>query len=400
MQAKGLHLYKKRNLKSLPHILFVCSWYPHQENITHGVFIKRHAECIALNHRVTVIFVKSSAEVIENTISINETGNLIEIIILYPKIKNNIIFFKEYLKFKAYNNAILKALQLAQQQHAIDIVHLQVIFPACIPTLQILKRTQLPLVITEHWTGYAPEDDSYKGFLKTHYTKKIIAKAKVVVTISSYLKKIMEQQGLQANYQIIPNSINTDVFCPHDKTVGDVIKFIHISSLDDAQKNVSGIIKSFKNAHQKNNNMQLTIVGEGDNKSEFMQLAEKLNISKYVFFVGRLSETELAHEINNHHALVMFSNYETFCLAIVETLACGKPVITTNVGGIVEYMNSKLGITVEPKNETKLTEALLTFIANKNQYNAQTIRNFVVTHFDKNKINQQFTDLYKKVLKN
>lgn len=177
-------------MDKLPHILFIASWYPHDDNPTHGIFIKRHAECVAKNHKVTVVFAKSSATVLETSISINTAHNLTEITVLYPKVRSSIPLLKEYLKFSTYNNAVYNAVQLAQQEQEINVVHLQVIFPACIPTIQILQQLNKPLLITEHWTGYAPEDASYNGLIKTYYTKKIISKADAVVVISGYLKKL------------------------------------------------------------------------------------------------------------------------------------------------------------------------------------------------------------------
>lgn len=389
-------------MDKLPHILFIASWYPHDDNLTHGIFIRRHAECVEKNHKVTVVFAKSSATVVETSISINTVNNLTEIIVLYPKIRSSIPFLKEYLKFSNYNNAVYKAVQLAQQEQEIDIVHLQVIFPACIPTIQILQQLNKPLLITEHWTGYSPEDGSYNGIIKRYYTKKIISKAHTVVAISGYLKKIMQNCGLTANYEIIPNIVDTDVFYPDNTSsffeTEKTTKFIHISSLDDKQKNVSGIIQAFCAAFYDNPNIRLTIVGDGGDLIELKSLVKLKQIEKAVTFIGRLTKTDLATEINKHDALIMFSNYETFCLAIAENLACGKPVITTNVGGVGEYMKSDLGIIVPAHNVNDLKKAILNFVENKSNYNSTTIREFALKQFDKEIINKQFSELYQKVL--
>ena len=40
-------------------ILFLCSWYPNPDAPSNGIFIRRHAEALALKHKVTVLFVKS-----------------------------------------------------------------------------------------------------------------------------------------------------------------------------------------------------------------------------------------------------------------------------------------------------------------------------------------------------
>ncbi len=394
----SLHELKLTNLK---HILFVCSWYPNEENEMHGIFIKRHAQIISKKHLVTVVFAKSSDNVSELTITVNEINNLTEIILLYPKIKLRIPFISEYLKFINYNKVMLQAFKLAEQQQKIDIIHLQVIFPAAIPTLRLLKRNKKPLIITEHWTGYAPEDGSYNGLLKTYFTKKIIKKSQKIVVISNYLKDTMQHHGLLGNYHIVYNQINTNVFKPMPELfLGNDVKFIHISSLDDKQKNVSGVLNAFANARSENKSITLTIVGDGNDKIALQNLSKKLNIDDAVYFIGSQSESDVAKMINEHHALVMFSNYETFCLVAAEALSCGKPVITSAVGGLNDYMTNEVGILVESKNEKQLTEVMLNFANNRQQFSSADIRNYALSIFNEEKINDDFSNLYNQLMIN
>ena len=344
------------------------------------------------------MFAKSSSLVAKETLTVSETGNLTEIILLYPKIQSEIPVIKDYLKLTAYSQYILKCVNIAQERQVIDIIHLNAIFPACIPTLNVIKKLNCPLFITEHWTGYSPEDGSYQGFVIQHYTNKIIKKAHTVITVSDYLKKMMESHQLHANYVTIPNVIDTDLFVPTTKPSTDVTRFIHISSLDDAQKNVSGIISAFASALKQNNQLHLTIVGEASIKAKLQVLTEKLGIQIYITFVGHLFGNDLAQEINKSDVLVMFSNYETFCLVIPECFACGKPVITSRVGGVLDYMKPELGMLIDPKDETQLTESFLTFTQTKQQYNPELIRKFAVTHFSKQVISQKLTTLYQSAL--
>ena len=344
------------------------------------------------------MFAKSSSLVSKETLTTTETGNLTELILLYPKTQSAIPIVKEYLKWTKYNQSILNCINIAQEKQVIDIIHLNTIFPACIPTLNVIKKLKCPLFITEHWTGYSPEDGNYRGFVIQHYTKKIIEKALTVITVSDYLKKMMESHQLHANYVTIPNVVDTDLFLPTIKVTTDITSFIHISSLDDAQKNVSGIISAFASALKHNNKLRLTIVGEATSKVIFQELTKQLNIENDVHFVGRLIGIDLVQEINKSDVLVMFSNYETFCLVIPECFACGRPAITSRVGGVLDYMKPELGMLVDPKNEAQLTESFLTFAQTKHHYNSELIRKFAVTHFSKQIINQKLTALYQSAL--
>ena len=62
---------------------------------------------------------------------------------------------------------------------------------------------------------------------------------------------MMESHQLYGNYQIVPNVIDTELFLPTSKLDQSQTRFIHISSLDNEQKNVSGIISAFSSALKK-----------------------------------------------------------------------------------------------------------------------------------------------------
>lgn len=380
------------------HILFLCSWYPHLNNQTEGIFIKRHAECVALTHDVTVIYAKSSDEVWEESISTVTTGNLTEIIVLYPKVKSKVPLLSAYIKFKTYVGCMMKAAEIARQKRNIDLLHLNVIFPACIPALQLLKSLKRPLLITEHWTGYSPEDGSYRGFLMKYFTRNAVKKAHTILTVSDYLKNMMNRHQLYGNYKTVPNVVDTELFQPGEAKPGAETHFIHISSLDNAQKNVPGILRAFAEALKLNGALKLTIVGGPAHISELVQLSRQLHIEKQVHFAGRLMGAALVKAIQQHDALVMFSRYETFCLVIPECFACGKPAITSLAGGIADYMRPGLGVIVEPATEKELTKAFLTFTHSREEYKADEIRAFATRQFSKQVINTALNNIYQSAL--
>ena len=86
------------------------------------------------------MFAKSSSLVSKETLTITETGNLTELILLYPKTQSAIPIVKEYLKWTKYNQSILNCINIAQKKQVIDVIHLNTIFPACMPTLNVIKK--------------------------------------------------------------------------------------------------------------------------------------------------------------------------------------------------------------------------------------------------------------------
>ncbi|RZJ36931.1 MAG: glycosyltransferase, partial [Chryseobacterium sp.] len=84
---------------------------------------------------------------------------------------------------------------------------------------------------------------------------------------------------------------------------------------------------------------------------------------------------------------------------ILESYACGKPVIATAVGGVPEFVKPGLGILIEKANENELYEAMENFATQKLQLKDEgSLRQFVTDHFSKESICRQFTDVYNDIL--
>ena len=257
------------------------------------------------------------------------------------------------------------------------------------------KKHNIPYVINENWSGYGKEDGNYKGFVQQFYTRKIVKEAKAIMPTSSYLQEAMLSHGLNGNYIVVPNVVNVHEFkpeeIPHKHTL---TKLIHISSLNDREKNVSGLLNAFAKALKENAALELNIVGEGIDKVNYQNQVRALQIHSKVNFKGRLFRKDLVSEINENDALIMFSNFETFCLVIIEAFACGKPVITSNAGAIKTYMKPELGIMVETQNEAALASAILTFAAGTHKFDSNSIRKFAVENYSYEKVGEKLNGIY------
>lgn len=267
---------------------------------------------------------------------------------------------------------------LTKAKGAVDVIQLNVAMPAGIGVLHLAKKHQLPYVLNENWSGYTSDDGNYKGMILRFFTKKIVAGAKKIMPTSTYLQSAMQQHGLDGDYEVVPNVVDVERFVPGEMAPTNSINLLHISSLIEREKNVSGIVRAFARAWTEMPNLKLCVIGEGENKSALMALAANLGVGAHVVFRGRLVGDELIHSLQQSHALVMFSHFETFCLVNIEAFACGKPVITSNAGAIPGYMNDKLGIMVEKNNEAALAQAMVHLAKNPSTFDPQYIRAFAM----------------------
>jgi len=384
------------------HILFISSWYPSPSDPTLGIFNRYFAIAASLYNKVTVLNISSKSD-LPSELEIKEIqqASIPHVFVDYRKIDFKIPLLSQYLKSKRVLKAFDAGFDLILSRYGKpDLIHLNVVMPMGIGVQHLSEKHKIPYVVNENWSGYCAEDGNYKGFLQKYFTKKVIKNASVIMPTSTYLRDAMLRHGLEGDYQVVPNVVNTQLFRPLFQEKKSGTQLIHISSLNDREKNVSGLIRAFAKASQTESSLRLQIVGEGSDKNSYEKLVSELQIEDKVNFLGRLFGQDLVHEINAADALIMFSHFETFCLVIIEAFACGKPVITSSAGAIKTYMRPELGIMTEPKNEKQLTEAILNFVKNKGTFNSEVIRNYAVNNYSYEKVGKDLDLIYKKTIEN
>ena len=83
---------------------------------------------------------------------------------------------------------------------------------------------------------------------------------------------------------------------------------------------------------------ELLIVGEGDLWESLQSLAARLGVAGRIRFLGAVPQSELVHIYNASDMLVLASSNEGMPNVVLESMACGTPVVATNVGGIPEVV--------------------------------------------------------------
>ena len=379
------------------HVLFFSSWYPNQKNNLLGIFVKRHAQAVALFHQVTILhtIADDTMKVGEFRIEKNESQNLNEVIVHYGRNANLKGWLKSFKNFKLlkkhYQFGAQKVLDWYGKP---DIAHLNIPWPIGSIALNICKKWKIPMAVTEHWTGYHPEDGRYRGFAMKQMTAKVIRKAAFVAPVSEQLMKAMQKHGLKGKYQVVGNVVDTELFKPAVSRL-ETLKLLHVSVLDDAQKNVTGLLRAFKKVHLKHPEVELVIVGGGPDESAIKRLSNELGLTfRGVSFTGRLEGQALAAAYANASALILNSRYENQPVVMLEALSCGIPVIAPSIGGIPEVINETNGILFKPNDESQTEKGMLQWLENHSKYNRDDIRREAIQKFSYKSIGKQLSDLY------
>ncbi len=157
---------------------------------------------------------------------------------------------------------------------------------------------------------------------------------------------------------IIPNNIDTDLFIPMAQAKKAAGQICFLGRLTPV-KNVDLLIKAMANIP----NASLAVIGDGEQKAYLAQLAKKHEVQ--VNFLGLIPNQELPSVLNQSEIFVLPSRFEGHPKALLEAMACGLPVIGTNVEGIRALIeHEENGLLCEPT-VTSLRQALVRLLENE-----------------------------------
>lgn len=265
-----------------------------------------------------------------------------------------------------------KALENLLETEDIDIIHGHYLFPAGAAAVEVGNEKGIKTYVTAHGSDMF---EVYKKQAVMRSTiKNVLKNADVVLAVSNALRHEIIATGVSGisnKTRICWNSVDINRFSPNNENsfkeeyrltdkpivlfVGNLIK----------RKNVESLLESKKIS---NSDYYLVIVGDGPLFKKLTKKVEEENI-RDVIFTGSRNDVETI--IPSCDVLVLPSFSESFGLVLIEALACGKPVIGSNVGGITEIINDDVGLLVNPNKISSVASAIDRVI------NDDELRNFL-----------------------
>ena len=265
----------KQRLMSSRNILFISSWYPDRITRSNGDFVKRHAQAAAIGNRVAVLYVKYDPAMKPGK-EIQETGdgNFSEVIIyfnilsgLFSGIRKIIQYYRIYFQGYRY---------IRKQYFDPELVHANITYPIGILALLYRWRYGKQYIISEHWSAYLAENHSKLTFSRKLIDRFVVRRSSMILPVTRNLRDSLDRLGFRTNYAVIPNVVDVGKFSPLEEASGSRT-FIHLSTLNDPVKNISGMLQATAKLSQKRQDFRLEIIGI-ENVEKHRQLARELGI--------------------------------------------------------------------------------------------------------------------------
>ncbi len=382
-------------------IIWLVSWYPNEKNPVAGDFIQRHAMAVSKFRKLTVIYMDQSGwkenSILDKTDTIT-IGNLTEIRCYLPFRKTGIsmadlILYN--LKYHFWYKRLLK--KVFRENGKPDLIHVHVPMKAGKLALWAKRKWGIPFILSEQASTYletAPDSFDKRNSYYRNSVKTIFKEAIAVTNVSKTVARLLEKKMGRDDLRVVHNTVDARLFF-HNPALHQTFRFIHVSTMNE-QKNIEGLLNTFTLLSTIRRDWELRLVGPVSAQLE--QNLETLKKEFNLTWAGEIPYGQVALEMQQASAFVLFSNHENFPCVIAEALACGLPVITSDAGGAGECININNGKIVPVRNEEKLLQALNELMNNYHAYNRYQIAEEAACKFSYPVIGQQFSQLYDEIL--
>jgi glycosyltransferase involved in cell wall biosynthesis len=260
----------------------------------------------------------------------------------------------------------------------VDLVHCALAWTPSLLALIAKSEFGCPVIVTEHgvafrelllyYNGYT-YDEASKVLMKVmaaNIVKTVYSVADIVAPVCSANTEWERNLGLPAEkIRVIYNGIDTKRFRPmpvQRKTDRPVV--VSVGRIEIFKDMVS-LITAMKEVRDEIPDVMCLIYGEAtdlDYSRKCLETVRKLKLENNVRFMGKTNEPEKAYNLGD--VIAMSSVTEAFPFAAIEAMACGKPVVATDVGGTREALEG-VGILVRSRNESELAQAIVKLLKDK-----------------------------------
>jgi len=371
-------------------VIFITFSYPSKENPIEAIFVREHAKAVSQYAEVTVLHSRPSIKPPKSLYQISD------------EIEDNLRVVRVYYRqfripsLVLYSCGVIIGIRhLRKQGFRPHLIHAHFFF-AGLPSVLLGRLFRLPVIITEHWSGFP------LGFLRTRgaiIAKFVMSRAQWVCPVSENLKEHIESYGIKARFKVIPNAVNTKIFFPNLKAVSrtDKKKLLFVGSLIPL-KGIHYLLMALNIVRRQHRSFQLDIVGNGPHKTEYEEFSKGLGLEKEVYFHGLKTKEDVAIFMKQCDFLILPSIWENQPNVLIEAMACGKPVIATNVGGVPEIIKAESGLLIPPRNIHALAEAIGFMIKKHGSYDSSEIASYARERFGYAAVGLCLNNLYRKAL--
>jgi len=261
-------------------------------------------------------------------------------------------------------------IKFLQQHQSFDLIHAHFAYILGYAAVRAGRQLHIPVVVTAHgsdvnyYTRRTP--NNWAAAWPTIWGLRHAAA--VTVVCEDLRKKVLSLKVPAERTTIIPAGVRENIFFPRGEKTA-LRQQLKLSEKDATLLFVGNLIpvkglkflfQALAQVCQKRSHLKLIIIGGGELETALKKLAQTLGIEQNIVWAGRKPHAEIPLWMSAANLLVLPSLSEGYPMVVLESLACGTPVIASRVGGIPEILVSPdFGAMVPSRDSEALAHAIL-----------------------------------------
>jgi glycosyltransferase involved in cell wall biosynthesis len=219
------------------------------------------------------------------------------------------------------------------------------------PAIWIARMRGAPVVV--NYRGGEAESFFERQFALVRPT---LARAAVVVVPSGFLREVFAKRGVETVE--VPNIVDLAAFHPAESLPAE--PHILVTRNLEPIYDIATAIRAFALVLERAPKARMTIAGSGPQRAELERLAAELGVSERVRFTGRLDNRELPALYRTASVALNPSLADNMPISLLEAMASGVPIVSTNVGGIPHLVeDGETAVLVAPGDVAAMARAVL-----------------------------------------
>ncbi|MCB1574247.1 MAG: glycosyltransferase [Xanthomonadales bacterium] len=243
-----------------------------------------------------------------------------------------------------------------------DLVLAYWVYPDGHAALRAARALNLPCVV-----GARGSDIHVRSGINAFMTRRTIAGADCLLTVSQAMRRAAIERFGAAPERVhaVINGFNTAIFRPRDRAAmrarfgidADTRLMVYVGRLVES-KGMRELIEAHARLAGRDPRVRLALVGDGVMREQLAAIIREQGLQDSVSMPGGCAPEGVAEWIAAADVLTLPSWSEGYPNVVVEAVACGRPVVATDVGGTREILDASNGILVPPRNAAALETAL------------------------------------------
>ncbi|MEM0155060.1 MAG: glycosyltransferase [Thermoplasmataceae archaeon] len=362
---------------------FTDTYYPTPDGVSHYLRDTKRA----LEDRGHEVFVFSlSGDRHEKNVFISQSVP----IFVYPQYRWPLALYP-FLLFRKLNSLEL------------DVVHIHSSFFMGSIGYHTARKKNIPVVATFH-TDFIRMQESIKLPFKSQlfdlswrYNVYLYDKCDMVTAPSQSAVEFLKENGIR-NAIELPLFVRTDRYKPGKSRENKfVVQYIGRITKDKGIYNILDVANEFP----RNNGVRFVISGTGPEEDKIRKMISKMDLEDLVQMTGYIGEQEKLSALSNASVFVHPSETDTFGIAVLEAMACGKPAIVSNKFPLINTNSPENGmIGVDFSKPKEVAEKIRELKSNNNKHTelCESARKYISGRYDPHTHVEMLENHYKSLI--